>query len=120
MRGNKGVVGPLQTTSRSSGTGVFSLIEQQTFVGAGNWPPVINSDFSITPSVNATSEWDFSVHGNLDINTYGQYTIVASKNVDIIVKMRGAGGARGYNYGQGITGTTEQGDAGGEIGRAHV
>ena len=113
MRRNSGIIGPLQNPSRDSASGIFNQIDQQTLTGGNKWPAVINSDFSITPSVNNTLEWDFSIHGTLDANTYGEYTIVANRNVDVIVKMRGAGGARGYNYGQGITSTSEQGDGGG-------
>ena len=49
MRGNSGIIGSRQTTSSSSASGLFSLIDQQINRGAGLWPitspPSLNSIF---------------------------------------------------------------------------
>lgn len=112
MRDNSAIIGPKQTVSLQSAGGVFSLIEQQINQGAGVWP-LAGGDFSISPAVNGKSTWSFDGDGNLNLGTDGEWTITAIGSFSAVVKMWGAGGARGYNYNQTPSSTANQGPGGG-------
>lgn len=114
MRGNAGVVGPLANTSNTSSTGLFSMVDQQTLKGAGKWQlPPPPGEFTISPSANNVSDWNFTNNGSLVLGEYGEWTVTVNSTFDGVVKMWGAGGARGYSYTGTPASTTNQGIGGG-------
>jgi hypothetical protein len=73
----------------------------------------IGSDFTISPAYAGKTSWSLAADGPLNIGTTGEYTITAQRDVTVTAKMWGAGGARGWNYTQGISSTSNQGPGGG-------
>jgi len=68
---------------------------------------------SISPSVDGKSVWNFSTDGNLNLGTYGEWTIIPNSDITTTTKMWGAGGAQGFAYSQSyLTGNTSQGAGG--------
>ena len=73
MRNNSGIVGPRQTTSLVSASGLFSLIDQQIIRGAGLWPGTYTSSIysiffdgsgdylSIPASTSLSLDADFTI-----------------------------------------------------------
>jgi hypothetical protein len=112
MRGNGGIIGPKVSVTISSVSGVFDLVEQQTFKGNATWP-LSGAEFTISPAVSGSNDWDLATLGSLNLGSYGEWTITINRTFSSIVKMWGAGGARGYDYTQSPTSTSKQGDGGG-------
>lgn len=82
--------------------------------GINGLPNVILKTFSILPSVSGKEFWNLTVgkDGDLNLGSFGEWTITALDTFSATVKMWGAGGARGYNNTQSITSTSNQGNAG--------
>ena len=112
MRDNSAIIGPKQTVSLQGASGMFTLIEQQINQGANVWP-LAGGDFSISPAVDGKPNWDFNAYGDLNLGTDGEWTITVITSFSAVVKMWGAGGARGYNYSQTPSSTSNQGPGGG-------
>lgn len=112
MRGNKGLIGAKSNVNLSGATGVFSLTDQQLEKGQSNWP-FSGGDFSISPSVNGSTFWDFTASGDLNLTSNGEYTVTCLRNFTAVAQMWGAGGARGHTYNGNITDSFNQGPGGG-------
>lgn len=111
MRGNSGFLGPKSNVSLSSAKGIFSAIAAQVEQGATNWP-LARGDFTVSPAINGQTTYEFSSFGDVNLGTYGSYTLTILKSFNALVKMWGAGAARGYDYSQTPTSTADQGDGG--------
>ena len=55
-------------------------------------------DFTISPAVSGKTSWSMTTDGNLDLSSHGEWTITASKDFTVTVKMWGGGGASGFAY----------------------
>jgi hypothetical protein len=82
--------------------------------GINGLPNVIAKTFSVTPAISGKDYWNLTVgkDGDLNLGTFGEWTITALDTFSATVKMWGAGGARGYDHTQSITSTAKQGNAG--------
>lgn len=58
----------------------------------------VGPDFTISPAVSGKTSWSMTTDGNLDLSSHGEWTITASKDFTVTLKMWGGGGASGYSY----------------------
>lgn len=86
----------------------MSLVKKLSGAGGNK---AITSVLTLVPSSGLTINWDGS--SPLILNTAQTYTVTANQNINLSVKMWGAGGACGYNYTGNISSTSAQGPGGG-------
>lgn len=82
--------------------------------GINGLPNVISRTFAVTPAISGKDFWNlnFVKDGEINIGSFGEWTLTALDTFTATVKMWGAGGARGYASNQSITSTSLQGNGG--------
>jgi hypothetical protein len=106
---NGGILGVRNLTSLLEAKGLWNLRSQFLARKANAWPG--EGLITISPSVGGVTTL-FSGQ-SLVFSSSGEYTITCSSDINMTVKMWGAGGACGYQYTQNINSTAKQGAGGG-------
>ena len=71
------------------------------------------TDFTISPAVGGVTNWSFATNGDLNLSSYGEWTITMSRTVTVTSKMWGGGGGPGGSYGSSYPPSANIGPGGG-------